>query len=82
MDQPTERASARRKGISRRTQAEPEGPRMTMRVYRVSPETGEVTQELGKVIVMVKDKLAPLQSSQFPPCECPLHRDRSAPWFR
>ncbi|GAA2349057.1 hypothetical protein [Streptomyces cuspidosporus] len=82
MDQPTERASARRKGISRRTQAEPDGPRMTMRVYRVSPETGEVTQELGKVIVMVKDKLAPLQSRQFPPCECPLHRDRSAPWSR
>jgi hypothetical protein len=55
---------------------------MTMRVYRVSSETGAVTEELGKVIVMIKDKLAPLQSSQFPPCECPLHRDRSLPWFR
>ncbi|MGW3563736.1 hypothetical protein ACWDSL_07515 [Streptomyces sp. NPDC000941] len=82
MDQPIERVTARGKGISRRAQAEPDGPRMTMRVYRVSSETGAVTEELGKVIVMIKDKLAPLQSSQFPPCECPLHRDRSAPWYR
>ncbi|MGW3569793.1 hypothetical protein ACWDSL_39035 [Streptomyces sp. NPDC000941] len=45
----------------------------------MSSETGAVTEELGKVIVMIKDKLAPLQSSQFPPCDCPLHRDRNRP---
>lgn len=55
--------------------AEPIGPRMTMRVYRVSPDGVTVTQELGRVIVVTEDKLAPLRSSQFPPCRCPLHRD-------
>ncbi|MGV9853669.1 hypothetical protein ACWDWU_33670 [Streptomyces sp. NPDC003442] len=47
---------------------------MTMRVYRVSPDGAVVTQELGRVVVVVKDKLEPLRSSQFPPCRCPRHR--------
>lgn len=46
-----------------------------MRVYRVSPDGTVVTQEVAKVVVVVKDKLAPLRSSQFPPCRCPRHRD-------
>ncbi|WP_413798522.1 hypothetical protein [Streptomyces iranensis] len=48
---------------------------MTMRVYRVSPDGAAVTQELGRVVVVVKDKLEPLRSSQYPPCRCPRHRD-------
>lgn len=52
-------------------------PRMTMRVYRVSPDGAVVTQELGRVVVVVKDKLEPLRSSQYPPCRCPRHRDRA-----
>ncbi|MCG0285562.1 hypothetical protein [Streptomyces sp. PSAA01] len=56
---------------------ESNAPRMTMRVYRVSPDGAVVTQELGRVVVVVKDKLEPLRSSQFPPCRCPRHRDRA-----
>ncbi|WPB94124.1 hypothetical protein [Streptomyces malaysiensis] len=50
-------------------------PRMTMRVYRVSPDGAVVTQELGRVVVVVKDRLEPLRSSQYPPCRCPRHRN-------
>ncbi|MET7905873.1 hypothetical protein ABZS86_32215 [Streptomyces sp. NPDC005355] len=59
--------------------AEPVRPRMTMRVYRVSPDGAAVTRQLSRITVMADDKLAPLRSSQFPPCRCPLHRDRVDP---
>jgi hypothetical protein len=62
--------------------AEPEGrPRMTMRVYRVSRD-GAVSREVSRVEVMTGDKLAPIMTSRFPPCECPFHRDRGTGFER
>jgi hypothetical protein len=57
---------------------EPEArPRMTMRVYRVSPE-GVVLREVRRVDVVIGDALASIMMSRFPPCQCPFHRDGGA----
>lgn len=55
-------------------ESEPVRPRMTMRVYRVSPD-GRVTEVRGPVGFMVDEKTVPVMTSQFPPCRCPRHRD-------
>lgn len=51
----------------------PHRPRMTMRVYRVSPD-GLATEIRGRVEVMADENLSPVTTNQFPPCCCPRHR--------
>ncbi|MDJ1131742.1 hypothetical protein [Streptomyces iconiensis] len=67
----------------------PEGPRtlpewpthrMTLRIYRVSPETGERTRVRSLVVVEREPWMPPADLSNpcgFPPCACPMHRSEN-----
>lgn len=62
----------------------PEWPvhRMTLRIYRVAPDTGQRTR-VRSVTVFEQDPVMPAgltltNPAAYPPCACPVHRSGGA----